>query len=120
MIIYPNGVNKGHGTHVSSFVSILRGKNDNELEWPFKGIISIEIYNYISQKWDRRLDVEFDDSDHVSFTGRPMDSPCNAGLGFPMWMYQSDVFQEYCHKGMVKFKVPSVVVYTNPYLSLEL
>ncbi len=112
--IYPNGIKKGQGSHISAFVSILRGKNDKRLKWPFKGIVSIEIYNYLSQKWERKLDVEFEDEDGISFTGQPIDCSCNAGLGFPLWMYQADVMQKYCHKGMVKFKVPCVEVFSYP------
>ena len=34
--IYPNGDHRGHKTHVSLYVSIMKTKNDKYLEWPFK------------------------------------------------------------------------------------
>ena len=33
----PNGAGTGSGTHLSVYGQLMRGKYDNELEWPFEG-----------------------------------------------------------------------------------
>lgn len=43
MRIYPNGVSRGAGRHVGLFVHLMQGENDNLLEWPFSGRISLSI-----------------------------------------------------------------------------
>jgi len=40
--IFPNGVGKGRRTHVSLFVNIMRGENDDQLTWPFRGDVTVQ------------------------------------------------------------------------------
>ena len=42
-----NGIGKGHGTHVSVFVNLLRGGNEDNLKWPFKGTIKVSLLNQL-------------------------------------------------------------------------
>ncbi len=37
-----NGYGDGEGSHVSVFAWIIKGKNDDNLNWPFVGFITIE------------------------------------------------------------------------------
>lgn len=39
MEVYPNGDGGGKGTHVSVFLFMMQGENDNYLPWPFPGAI---------------------------------------------------------------------------------
>ena len=39
MAIYPNGHGTGRGTHISVFLSMMHGENDNYLPWPFPGAV---------------------------------------------------------------------------------
>ena len=43
--VYAIGNSKGAGTHVSVYVYLMRGENDNELKWPFQGDITIQLLN---------------------------------------------------------------------------
>lgn len=43
--VYPNGCSKGRGTHVSVYVYVMRGEFDELLQWPFRGIITIQLFN---------------------------------------------------------------------------
>lgn len=43
--VFPNGVREGARTHVSVFVSILQGKYDDDLSWPFNGGFTIQLLN---------------------------------------------------------------------------
>ncbi|XP_065887557.1 TNF receptor-associated factor 3-like [Dysidea avara] len=46
--ITPNGVSAGSGTHVSVDVYLMSGEHDDQLTWPAKGILTIQILNQIS------------------------------------------------------------------------
>ena len=48
--VYPNGNSDGEGTHVSVFVSILKGDNDDNLKWPFIGTVEIELLNQLEDE----------------------------------------------------------------------
>ena len=41
------GIGKGRGTHVSVFINLLRGDNDDNLTWPFKGTIKVSLLNQL-------------------------------------------------------------------------
>jgi len=108
--IYPNGISKGKGTYLSLFVSILGGEHDSELDWPFRGTVFVEIYNYTLKKWQSRKPVQFEDTDNIGFTGRPEGlNATNPGLGFSQWLRLTELQQDCCHKGMVKFKVENII-----------
>ena len=58
-----NGHKKQHGTHVSLFICLMRGEYDDELSWPFRGEIAIELLDQNS--WEgkhHRCTIHFDDS----------------------------------------------------------
>jgi len=109
--IYPNGISKGKGSYLSLFISILGGQYDNELKWPFRGVVYIQIYNYSMSQWVERKPVAFEGTDSIGYTGKPEGfNSTNPGLGFPQWLRLSELEEDYCHKGMVKFKVENVTI----------
>ena len=42
-----NGRGDGKGTHVSVYAYLMRGDNDNNLKWPFKGTIKVSLLNQL-------------------------------------------------------------------------
>ena len=117
--VYPHGMSKGKGTHLSLYVALLRGEYDDELEWPFKGTVNIQLYNYTTFAWETYPAIEFEDSDDIKFTGRPHDTFSNLALGIPRWVSLEDIKFNYSHKGMVRFKVSKVDVFSYPYLDVQ-
>ena len=45
-----NGYSNGKGTHVSVFVFFMRGKNDDNLSWPFRGEVTVTLLNQLKDK----------------------------------------------------------------------
>ena len=41
--VYCNGIKSGEGTHISMYIYVMSGKHDDELEWPFKRSITIQL-----------------------------------------------------------------------------
>ena len=48
--IYLNGTGSGKGTHLSVFGTLIRGENDDHLNWPFKGTIDVTLLNQLEDK----------------------------------------------------------------------
>ena len=42
-----NGFEDGKGTHVSVYIYLMRGDNDDSLKWPFKGTIKVSLLNQL-------------------------------------------------------------------------
>ena len=45
--VYANGHGGSKGTHVSVYVRLMRGDNDDNLKWPFKGTIKVSLLNQL-------------------------------------------------------------------------
>ena len=45
--VYANGKGSGKGSHLSIFACIMKGQNDDHLQWPFTGTIMIELLNWL-------------------------------------------------------------------------
>ena len=43
--VYPNGIGNGQGTHVSVYTCLMQGPFDDQLKWPFRGEVTIQIIN---------------------------------------------------------------------------
>lgn len=116
--VYPSGTSRCRGSHLSIYVSLLRGEYDDELNWPFQGAVYVELYNNTTKFWDRKPPIEFEESDDVKFTGRPENARSNPGLGFPNWVSLDDVDNLYCHNSTVCFRVSKVNVLSNTYMAM--
>ena len=67
--VYANGNIKVKGTRVSVFIYLMRGDNDDNLKWPFKGTITVSLLNQLEdgqhhtkQLWSPDRDI----SEHAS------------------------------------------------------
>ena len=45
-----NGNKQGKGTHVSVYAYLMRGKNDDNLSWPFRGEVTFTLLNQLKDK----------------------------------------------------------------------
>ena len=41
LLVKPNGDRAGRNTHISVYISLMQGPNDDNLEWPFRGVLFI-------------------------------------------------------------------------------
>ena len=48
--VHANGDGEGEGTHVSVYICIDEGKYDDQLKWPFIGIITVTLLNQLEDK----------------------------------------------------------------------
>ena len=50
LAVHANGVGIGEDTHVSVFMHLLKGENDECLKWPFSGDITVQLLNWREDK----------------------------------------------------------------------
>ena len=61
-----NGFRNAKGTHVSVYVSLLKGEYDSNLDWPFKGVVIVELTNWKNGKDHLSHTIVFNEqTDHV-------------------------------------------------------
>ena len=90
LFVYPNGYGKAEGKHVSVLVSIMNGENDDSLQWPFRGIITIDLLDQSkSKKKDHRtVTVRYLDND-PAYSNRVYIGTNNAAKG-KLWLVAHD------------------------------
>ena len=98
-----NGYGAGEGTHISVYLSIMHGEFDNELEWPFRGALSIQLLNQEGTDDHFHLILAFDDAPE-RYTCRVTDGDGNSGWGFPKFIAHADL-SRYLKNNSLCFKV---------------
>ena len=90
--VYANGQD-GQGTHVSVYIFLMRGNNDGNLKWPFKGTIKVSLLNQLEdgqhhteEPWSPDEDVPEDTSGRVTEGER-----ASFGWGQPQFIPQQDL-----------------------------
>ena len=58
-----NGGNEAKGTHVSKHINLMRGDNDDNLKWPFKGTIEVSLLNQLEDRQHLRRQLWSPDAD---------------------------------------------------------
>ena len=114
--ITANGWGDGAGTHVGVAVRMARGEFDDHIQWPFKGVIKVQLIN------------QREGGDHVEETVVSKGCKCEdifcrvlegdraeRGWGLHKFISHSDLYtpeegKEYLKNDMLKFKVSSVTV----------
>ena len=59
MSVYPNGVVKGEGSHMSVFLHVMKGPYDNQLSWPLVASFEIYLLNQIIDTTHYKSEVSF-------------------------------------------------------------
>ena len=91
-----NGYGDGNASHVSVFVHMMKGDYDNELMWPFRGDITIQILNQAGDDGHRTeiLDVT-DDGDDDDIGNRVILGAMSNGLGYYKFLSHEDLSPHY-------------------------
>ena len=90
--VHANGDGSGKGTHVSVFVHLMKGENDDGLTWPFKCDITIQLLNWREDKGHVKKSVTFNDSTDIKARKRVMEGDtATAGWGYD-FISHSDLY----------------------------
>ena len=108
--LYPGGlaIGDGTGTHLAVYVFIMHGENDDKLQWPFRGSVTVQAYNRGTQTWDRTNVVRFAEAADHDCCGKPRaDCISNSGWGIPGFIANNDILW-YAAGGVIRFRVYKV------------
>ena len=87
-----NGVDEGEGTHVSVFVYLMRGDNDDNLKWPFKGTIKVSLLNQLEDGQHHTGQVWSPDEVTEDVSGRVTGrTRADCGWGLPQFIPHEDL-----------------------------
>ena len=93
--VFANGYGDGEDTHVSVYVYLMRGDNDINLKWPFKGTIKVSLLNQLEdgQHLTEQVcspDAIISESVCERFTERERER-AQSGIGIPRYTLHQDL-----------------------------
>ena len=65
-----NGYGDGEGTHVSVFTHLMKGENDDNLTWPFRGTITVTLLNQLQPNNHHSYTLIYDEKTPEDSSGR--------------------------------------------------
>ena len=113
LCVVANGTGSGEATHVSVFCYILRGEYDDQLKWPFRGDITIQLLNQSRDEGHRERTVNFDDTIPDYVAGRVVGQERVTGFGCCQLIPHTELNtenKEYLKNDRLKFRIPTIAV----------
>ena len=87
-----NGHKEGKGTHVSVYIYLMRGGNDDNLKWPFKGTIKVSLLNQLEDGQHHTKQVWSPGSDiPESYNKRVTGERADIGWGLDQFISYADL-----------------------------
>ena len=81
LCIVANGDDVGQGTHLSLYIHLMAGKNDDKLSWPFRGEVKVQLITHRNDRNHYEQNMVFNDSSNVQACSRVINGiPVKAGL----------------------------------------
>ena len=105
------GDGDGKGTHLSSFLYLMKGHHDDELKWPFRGRFKVKLLNQISDGEHDSGVLVYDDSTPQCYTSRLIENErAIHGWGFSKFvsheqLYKATPTRQYLKDDYIFFQV---------------
>ena len=90
MKVYANGSGDGKGTHVSVFTYLVKGENDDNLKWPFRGTITVTLLNQLQPDNHHSCSLIYDENDSEDTSGRVKEGR-SIGLGYSIFILHTNL-----------------------------
>ena len=104
----PNGEGSSKGTHVSVAMCLMKGANDNNLQFPMTGIFTVQVMNWMGDIQHFEHYIQFDDYTPVKHRERVVTGErADGGLG-KQFMSHNELTssnKQYLHVDKMCFKI---------------
>ena len=119
LVVVANGVGPGKDTHLSVGVRLMKGENDENLQWPLNSEITIQLLNWREDKGlvetiNHHYNLPIEDRTRVVDEETTQRSQMkeqfvpNSSL-----LYNADNNTEYLHNDTLCFRVSKVIIHTG-------
>ena len=102
--VVPNGHKSAKGTHVSVYMHLMKGANDNNLQFPMTGIFSVQVMNWKGDNQHFQKPIVFDDYTPVERRERVVTDKRGKGSGKRHFMLHNELTR-YLHEDKMCFKI---------------
>ena len=116
LVVYPNGIDFGKGSHVSVFVGLLKAKHNDQLAWPLELDVAIKLLDWREDKGHHEQTVTMNSEYYrVTKNGVKM-SPCNwEYIHHSLLPYNSSTNTEYLQNNTLRLMVVTTTIRSAPF-----
>ena len=68
--VFANGIGACEGTHVSVYTHLMKGENDDNLKWPFRGTIKVTLLNQLQPDNHHLSSITYDENTSEVYNAR--------------------------------------------------
>ena len=104
--VFANSIDKSKGTYVSVFVHLMRGQFDDQLKWPFRGNVTINMMNQEEDTNHVTWIIKLNDSGAAEVTRRVTGVARNMkGGGLHLFLHHANLRPKYLKNDCIKLYV---------------
>ena len=107
--VYANGAGDLADTHVSVFVYLIQGEFDDELKWPFRGDITIQLLNQTGVGGHRERTTHFTNEASDKNAGRKAGGEKGRSKGFNRFIAHTELRPRYLRNDQLQFCISEVL-----------
>ena len=110
--VYANGLGDGEGTHLSLYVYLMRGEFDDQLKWPLRGAVTIQLVNQEEDKDHVMRTAHFDEGSSAETNNRVLKrGRATKAPGIRKFVSQSDLYPKFLNDDCIKLRIKKVKLY---------
>ena len=118
LVVYPNGIPNGKGTHVSIFVGLLTKALGNKENWPVDLDVNVQMVNWRKEDGHQEGMLSFSSLSHrVSREGIKLSQIRSIFIPHSSLSYNSATNAEYLQNDCVRLRVSKVILYSTALLN---
>ena len=114
--VYPHGYDAFEGTHVCVVMYLMNGQNDDNLQFPFRGSVTVQVVNHKDEDENYERIFDFSDkTDDIICMRVPESEVMNSGLAMYNFIPLNELKNtkgaaQYLKEDILTFKVAKIVV----------
>lgn len=106
--VYPSGHSTSAGSDVSVYVCIMKGRYDNLLKWPFRGLVTVQLVDQVHDKNHIVHTVSFQEGMSQEFSGRVTASEMSGGWGILKFASLDGLIPQFLKNDSLQIRVNKV------------
>lgn len=99
--VFPSGYQDAREKSMSVFIQHMNGPNDDQLQWPMKGAVVVELLNQMKDKHHHLTTISYNDDVDEMCAGQVTSHEAN-GMGEPYFMHHEDLFKTTAKKQFLR------------------
>ena len=105
LCVYPNGKGSSKGTHVSVYIHLMKGPNDDHLQFPINGLFSVQLMNWKKNTHHYQMSIGYDDDTSLRNRERVITGETAAGWGKHLMSHNELMSEGYLDEDKMCFRI---------------